>query len=290
MAKLLQQVTGCKIVLTVHGYLTFEAESRNWCKVGDKTHQWLWSMEKDGYDRFDSIVCVGSRAGSYVGQFSSKSIKIIHNGLDTDIFKPHSGETVANKKGKILFAGFLQESKGICDALRVINILVKDLEMEVLMDIAGTGQQESEARQYAVNNGLMDHVAFLGSLSREEMPDFYRGGDIFLCPSRQAGVSGKAEESFGYTALEAMSCGVPVIAYRSGGLAEQIEDGVTGYLVEPDDVGALANRVRYLMMDAELLKKMGAAARGHCIQNFSHVKMAQQYMNVYAGTNPIKIG
>jgi glycosyltransferase involved in cell wall biosynthesis len=291
MAKLLQQATGCKIVLTVHGYLTFEAESRNWCAVGDKTHQWLWSMERNGYGRFDSIVCVARRTVKHVEQFALKPISLIPNGLDTDSFKP-VGELNKESRvgGTILFSGALQEAKGIMDALKVIQILVKDNKNDLLLVIAGNGPQEAAARQYVLDNGLEKAVTFLGKVSREKMPAFYQRGCVLIFPSKQAGLSGKSEESSPYAVLEALASGVPAIAYRTGGLQEQILDGENGYLIDPGDVTGMAARTEKLITDTELLEKMGRSARKYCVQNFSHVKMAQQYMNVYAGTDPIKSG
>lgn len=285
ITNVLKRLTGCKTVLTVHGYLTYEAESAKRCQVGDKIHQWLWSMEKEGYPQFDSIVCVGRRGEKYIKQFTNRPIMLIHNGLDTGFYHPGNRSIKLSKGGKLLFAGLLQEAKGIFDALQVIKVLAKEFGRNVSLLVAGKGPQELAAHQYVADHGLADNVVFLGPLSKEQMPDFFRSGDIFLCPSRQAGLSGKAEESFPYSTLEAMSCGLPVVAYRTGGLQEQILEGDTGYLIEPGNMNALTNRVRELLVDAALLKKMGTAARSRCEQNFSHVKMAQQFLTAYAKGN-----
>lgn len=286
MAKLLQRMTGCKLVLTVHGYMTYEAETGNWCTVGDKTHQWLWSMEKTGYDRFDAIVCVARRTVSYVAKFTSKPIALIPNGLDTEVFKPAMGLSKGNNTRRtMLFSGALQEAKGIMDVLKVLHILVKNNRNDLLLCIAGTGPQEPEARRYVLDSGLENNVAFLGLVKREKMVDFYQAGTILLFPSKSAGLSGKSEESSPYSVLEALACGVPVVAYQTGGLHEQIQEGVNGYLVEPGNMEALAARTGELLDNVELLQKMGEAARTYCVQKFSHIKMAQQYLQVY-GQDP----
>jgi len=228
VARLLRFLTGCRLVLTVHGYLTYEAESRQWCTIGDKTHQWLWTMEKTGYDRVDSIICVGNRAESYVAQFTRQAIVVIPNGLDTEVYKPDSKANV--KTTKILFAGMLQAAKGILDAIQVLHILIGRPNMEgVSLRVAGTGPQEALAKQYVADNGLAERVTFLGAVRKDKMPDFYRQGDVLLFPSQQAGLSGKSEESSPYSVLEAMSSGLPVIAYRTSALEEHVQDGITGY-------------------------------------------------------------
>ncbi|TWH47683.1 glycosyltransferase family 4 protein [Sporomusa sp. KB1] len=282
IVKWLRRMTGCKAILTVHGYLTYEAESRKWCVVGDRTHQWLWALETEGYDQFDAIVCVGSRAGSYVQQFTHKPITIIPNGLDTDLFRPASGDFNPKTKIHILFVGLLQPAKGIMDAIRAIQALVRDYNLNVVLRVAGKGLQEQEARQYVAEQGLGDRVVFLGALNKEKMPDFYRSGDMLLFPSKQAGLSGRSEESSPYAVLEAMSSGLPIIAYRTSALQEHVQDGTTGYLVEPGDIVSLVKHVQELCLDTELMQKMGRAARIYCEQNYSQKKMAEQYMNVYA--------
>ena len=281
ISKILRYMTKCKTVLTVHGYLTYEAEDRKWCTVGDKTHQWLWSLEKVGYGQFDSIVCVGRAVEKHIKQFTAKPITRIPNGLDTEYFRPNRVLALQHEGGNIVFAGMLQESKGIMDALETIRILVKDYKRDAVLKIAGTGPQEPLARQFVANNGLEAHVTFLGSLSKEKMPDFYRGGDVFLSTSKVRGILGKGEEPFPYTILEAMACGVPIVAYRTGGLPEQVRDGLNGFLVEPGNVEDLANRVKELLDNRELLEKMGTAARNHCVQNFSHIYMAQKFLAAY---------
>jgi len=282
IVKWLRCLTGCKAILTVHGYLTYEAESRKWCAIGDKTHQWLWALETAGYDQFDAIVCVGSRAGSYVQQFTQKSITIIPNGLDTDLFRPASGDLYPKTKIHILFVGLLQPAKGIMDAIWAIQALVRDYKIDVVLCVAGKGLQEQEARQYVAEHGLGDRVVFLGALNKEKMPDFYRSGDILLFPSKQAGLSGKSEESSPYAVLEAMSSGLPIVAYRTSALQEHMQDGITGYLIEPGDVSSLVKHLRDLCLDIELLQTMGKTARTYCEQNYSQKKMAEQYVNVYA--------
>lgn len=281
IVKWLRCLTGCKAVLTVHGYLTYEAESRKWCTVGDKTHRWLWALETAGYDQFDALVCVGSRAGGYVKQYTSKPITIIPNGLDTDLFSPGNRDLNPKTKIHILFVGLLQPAKGILDAIQAIQALVRDNKLDVVLRVAGIGMQEQEARQYVAEHGLADRVKFLGALSREKMPDFYRSGDLLLFPSKQGGLSGKSEESSPYAVLEAMSSGLPIVAYRTSALEDHVQDGTTGYLAEPGDVVSLAERLRNLCLDNELLYKMGQAARLYCEQNYSQKKMAERYVDVY---------
>jgi len=88
-------------------------------------------------------------------------------------------------------------------------------------------------------------------------------------------------ESFGLTVAEAMSCGVPVIASRVGGLSELIEDGVCGYLVPPRDSDALAAKVIDLLSNPEKCQMFGKAGRRRAVERFNIISTAGQYYELY---------
>ena len=278
----LRRATGCKTVLTVHGYLTYEAESGGWCQPGDRIHQWLSALEKNGYRQFDAIVCVGKRNKDYVESFGIGPVHLVPNGLDTGLYKPSEVSSRTGKKHlTILFAGTLQETKGIMDVLQMVDLLVNGWGIKLELKVAGTGPQEAQARAFARERRLEDCIIFTGALKKEHMVGFYQSGDVFVCPSK-AGEARKGEESFPYTTLEAMSCGLPVLAYRTGGLAEQISEGETGFLVDSGDVAALAEWLRLLVENPERLARMGTAARTAAVEKYSHRTMAERFVAVYA--------
>ena len=102
---------------------------------------------------------------------------------------------------------------------------------------------------------------------------------LVLTPSKPRG-SGGVEESFPYTALEAMACGIPVIAYHTGGLSEQIKDGQTVVLVTAGDSRALA-AAALRFTDEALKRRMGLNARRHVEEHFSASDMASRFVDVY---------
>ena len=107
--------------------------------------------------------------------------------------------------------------------------------------------------------GLRDRLHYLGF--RGDVESVYAAADVFVCPSDF--------ESYGVANLEAMSCALPVVSTRRGGPTETIVDGVTGFLVDPGDAKALAERVLRLLRDSSLRKELGAAAREHVKSGFS---------------------
>ncbi|MCY4064048.1 MAG: glycosyltransferase family 4 protein [Chloroflexi bacterium] len=106
---------------------------------------------------------------------------------------------------------------------------------------------------------LRDRLHYLGF--RRDVETVYAAADVFVCPSEF--------ESYGIANLEAMSCGLPVVSTRRGGPSETIVDGVTGFLVDPGDADALAERVLRLLRDGMLRHKLGAAGREHVRRGFS---------------------
>lgn len=118
---------------------------------------------------------------------------------------------------------------------------------------------------------LRDRLHYLGF--RDDVEAVYAAADVFACPS--------AFESFGLANLEAMACALPVVSTSRGGPSETIVDGVTGFLVEPEDVEALAAPVLRLLADEGLRKKMGAAGRKHVERNFSAAAGAAAHCKIF---------
>jgi glycosyltransferase involved in cell wall biosynthesis len=280
IGKWLQRWCHCAVVATVHGYLTYEAESDKWCSVGDKAHRWLWRTETKGYGKMDAIICVAEKTKKYVSQFTAKPIVVIPNGLDTELYSPR--QTLQDQgRVTILFSGAIQKAKGIFVALEAVALLVKQGKA-IRLRIAGNGDQLAEVKKFIQERNLLEHVELLGFVDKQDMPDFYRSGEILLFPSQSSGVSGVSEESFPYAVLEAMACGVAVVAFETGGLREQVRDGIDGYLIQPGDMEELTRSLSQLIDDPVLRKKMGENARTQCVGLFSHIQMARQFLRIFA--------
>lgn len=118
---------------------------------------------------------------------------------------------------------------------------------------------------------LRDRLQYLGF--RDDVEAVYSAADAFVCPSEF--------ESYGLANLEAMACALPVVSTSRGGPSETIVDGVTGFLVNPEDPEALAAPVLRLLADEGLRKKMGAAGRRHVERNFSAAAGAAAHCTIF---------
>ena len=122
--------------------------------------------------------------------------------------------------------------------------------------VGGDLQRDPEARRLsalATTLGMESHVRFDGAAPHDELPWHYSAADVVLVPSWY--------ESYGLVALEAMACGAPVVAARTGGLSSLVRDGETGYLVPLHTPESYADRVEVLLANDALREAMGRAGR-----------------------------
>jgi L-malate glycosyltransferase len=144
----------------------------------------------------------------------------------------------------------------------------------------GDGPERSPAERRVRELGLEDRVAFLGK--QESFVEILAATDVFLLPSEQ--------ESFGLAALEALSCGIPVVASNIGGIPEQVEHGKTGYLAPVGDVEAMAGHVLELVREPERWRGFSHRARENVLARFQLGPAIDRYEALYrrllAGRTP----
>ncbi len=137
--------------------------------------------------------------------------------------------------------------------------------------LVGDGPDQPEARRVALEGGVTDQVTFLGE--RDILPSLLTPMTCFCLSSR--------EESFGLSALEAMSCGTPVLATDVGGVAEVVEHGVSGILCAANDLETYATAMRTMIADPARAYNMGLAARERAVSVFARETVIPRYEAVY---------
>jgi N-acetyl-alpha-D-glucosaminyl L-malate synthase BshA len=138
--------------------------------------------------------------------------------------------------------------------------------------LIGDGPDRGAAERRAADLGLAGRVDFVGE--QMDLVPWLSAANVLLLPS--------AQESFGLAALEAMACGVPVIASRVGGLPEIIDDGVTGFLRDKDDVDGMAAQAVKVLDDPPLAARVGEAAAATVQRTYCTEKVVPQYEAYYA--------
>ncbi|MBI5287636.1 MAG: glycosyltransferase family 4 protein [Chloroflexi bacterium] len=166
------------------------------------------------------------------------------------IAAPRTDSPPVRPSRSLLFVGRIVPEKGLHLLIQALTALDDDVRLIV----NGDGSARTAAVTLTRNLGLEQRVEFLGWTGREELSDCYCRAAVVVVPSVWP-------EPFGLVGIEAMACGVPVVGFRSGAIPEWLEDGVTGFLVDPGDVAALAQRLRQLLDDPSLRRRMGCASR-----------------------------
>ncbi|MEV6606616.1 glycosyltransferase [Kutzneria sp. NPDC051319] len=210
-------------------------------------------------------------------------ISVVPCGVDVRQFTPSGPAAARGQRHRLLAVGRLVPRKGFDIP---IEALARLPHTELL--IAGGPQpsglsSDAEARrlrQVAIRCGVNDRVTLLGQKSREEMPALLRSADVVVCTPWY--------EPFGIVPLEAMACGVPVVAAATGGLTDTVVDGVTGKHVPPRDAVALARALRPLLDDPTLRAAYGAAGCDRAHARYSWDRIATDTTQVYrrAGVMP----
>jgi phosphatidylinositol alpha-1,6-mannosyltransferase len=157
-----------------------------------------------------------------------------------------------------------------------------DFGEPVHLALAGSGRDRDRLARRATRAGLGDRFHLLGRVPDDDLPGLYATADVFAmcCRDRWGGLEA---EGFGIVFLEAAACGVPAVAGRSGGAWEAVEDGVTGFVVDPLDAGAVAAALERLLTDPALRRRMGDAARARVENSFAYDRLAARLTRLVQG-------
>lgn len=199
-------------------------------------------------------------------------------GVDTDHFRPMSRAGVRRRLGLppdepvLLYVGRIEPLKGIDILIRAAAQTEGRFRLLVVGGDGKDAERKEELRRLAEELGIAGNVIFQDAVSHDRLPLYYNAADVCVVPSYY--------ESFGLVALEAMACGVPVVASRVGGLLETVQDGRTGYLVPWRCPEPFAERLELLLANEPLRRSLGRMARS-AVERFRWTEVATRVENVY---------
>jgi N-acetyl-alpha-D-glucosaminyl L-malate synthase BshA len=205
----------------------------------------------------------------------NNKIERIYNFVDEELFSPQRRECagmVTGTPGKSVFT-HISNFRPVKRSVDVIKTFAKILEQvpDASLLMIGEGPDHKDCRNLASELNILKNVHFLGK--QEDVISILAMTDVLLFPS--------AEESFGLVALEAMSCAIPVIGYRAGGLPEVVVHNECGFLYELGDIEGMANAGILLAQDCKLRKEMGLKGRERVLANFTTEHIVPQYEALY---------
>lgn len=235
-------------------------------------------------DRIMAVSCKVSEFFTIKGRISPKVITV-YNGINTDDFNPQniSGDIkdelgLSEDTVVIGSIGVLEKDKGHKYLFESLAKLKIEGVTNIICIICGTGPEESHLKEFVLSKGLANEVLFLGFCN--DIPKILKALDILV-------ISSLTIESFSMVAVESMAMKVPVIATSVGGLPEVIDDGKTGILVPPGDVGALYGALEYLIENQQVRIQMGKKGRKRVLGKFTieeNVRKTEEvFLNVLKG-------
>jgi N-acetyl-alpha-D-glucosaminyl L-malate synthase BshA len=200
-------------------------------------------------------------------------IEVILNFVNCEIYQPNPAARrdapFAPGERLLLHISNFRPVKRVMDCIRVLAEVRRDMPAHLLM--VGDGPDRGPAERLAYELGISDHVTFLGK--QDHVERIIPLAHVLLLPSEL--------EAFGLAALEAMACGVPPVATRVGGLVELVTDGADGFLETPGDIEAQAARVKQLLSDDALYRRMAGIARQTAQSRFCTSLIIPKYEQYY---------
>ncbi len=203
-----------------------------------------------------------------------KTIEVIPNFVNLHLFKPLEQQQkkrffTEDCEAVLMHVSNFRPVKRVGDVVKVFAQVVKEVSAKLFL--IGDGPERPKVERLVKTLGIQKQVYFLGK--QQYLEELLPHADVFLLTSEN--------ESFGLAALEAMACGVPVVAYNVGGLKEIIINEKSGFLVPFNDLKTFVLKVLLLLKNSELKNRMANAARAQAEQ-FSHEKIVPLYEQYYA--------
>ena len=234
----------------------------------------------------DRAICVSPSVaediGKWFGRRYSPKCQVVENGIDVDFFKPDrtKGGLVRDLHGVfpgeilLLSLGRLNKEKGHHLAIDALKKIV-DKNIPAKLILAGEGDYLADLKEKVRMSGLEDRTIFPGFVSHDEIVGYYGAADVFLMPSTTI-------EGLPFVLLEAMACGLPVVASSVGGNRMVIENGIDGMLVGPKDGKALAEKAVEIICDGHMKERLAKAAREKVVERFGVERMVDRVIKIMA--------
>ena len=232
-------------------------------------------IENELLGRAGTIASVATSVAQELGEYGldPAGVKVLGNGVDTDIFCPaEQVQEISPAATYLLAAGRLDLRKGFEDLIEAMPHVASRFPSAKLY-IAGTGPLEAHLRSRTSDLEIGRVVQFLGHVDHARMVRLYQDAAIFTHAAHYEGLP--------TVLLEAMACGTPVIATAVSGALDMVEDGINGLLVPPRAPEAMAGAICKLLNDQQLRARLGMAARRTVEDRFSWQAVGAAYLRCY---------
>lgn len=213
-----------------------------------------------------------TNTGGILKRYQHK-IKVLPNGVDVNIFKPLN---ILKEKNTVLFVSILDKHhkyKGL-DYLLESIVLVKKKIPNVKLIVVGEGELKSPYIEKTKELGIEKNVEFLGEKKENELVKLYNKSSVFVLPSTEI-------EGFGIVAIEAMACGVPIIATNVVGVASEIKEENCGIIIKSKSSKVLSESILKILKNSKIAKKMSDSGISLVKGRFNWSFISLNVINIY---------
>jgi D-inositol-3-phosphate glycosyltransferase len=207
---------------------------------------------------------------------SRARVSVVPCGVNLDLFNPAGPAAARGELHRIVSVGRFVPRKGFDNVVRALPA-IPNAELVI---VGGPDEKQLDVdpeacrlRELASQLGVADRVRLCGSVAQKDMPAILRSADVVACTPWY--------EPFGIVPLEAMACGIPVVASAVGGMLDTVVHDVTGRLVTPNRPGEVADAINHLMRDEFLRHSLGAAGRDRARARYSWDRIAADTVRIY---------
>lgn len=233
----------------------------------------LWELLKAGHNQAEINLCTSTAMMQALTDHGIERVRLWQRGVDTETFQPHLASLEMRSRLSqghpeaplLLYVGRLSAEKEI-DRIKPVLESIPNARLALVGD--------GPHRQVLEKHFAGTHTNFVGYLAGQELASAFASSDAFVFPSRT--------ETLGLVLLEAMAAGCPVVAARSGGIPDIVEDGVNGYLFDPTDENGAIVATRSLLAQTETREMIRQNAR-HEAERWSWSSATKQLQNYYEG-------
>lgn len=259
------KLAGAKIVYTEHAKFSIQTKPK------------VRMLIKTLAPLTDAITTVSQDLLRFFNEYlgiPKSSMECIPNAVDTDRFTPDGGSVRGEliPEDKLIFGSVarMTEAKDHGNLLRAFK-MVLDGRDDIHLALVGDGETREEVETMIAEYELQDSVLMLGR--QEAIPEFLRAMDIFVLPSKREGAP--------ISVLEAMACGIPVIATDVGGVSEIVKDRINGCVVPPEDHDSLAEAMRWMVENQDKRQALASEGLGTISADYSNTAMSERYKALY---------
>lgn len=243
--------------------------------------RWIWQRKSKAWDKLDlTVIALSDWLAECVKKsslFHNKKVKIIPNGIDTNLYKPIDKKIARDllnlpQDKKLILFGAISATSDKRKGFQFLNPALEKLALE-------NQKKDFElvvfgASQPAQNSNLPFKTNYLGRLNDDvSLALVYSAVDVFIAPS--------LEDNLPNTVMESLACGTPSVAFKIGGMPDMIEHQINGYLAKPFDIDDLTHGISWIVKDNQNYQKLSENARKTVEDKFTLKLQAQRYLEVY---------